>query len=171
MDVSSLQQLARAGESERLEFKRSSGQRTDAAKTICGMLNGLGGILLIGIAPDGSVIGQQVSESTQEDIVRELRAIEPPVFPSIEIIPLDTNRSVIAIHVSGGGGPYTFRGQAFMRYGPTTSVMPHERYERMLLERLHGAQRWENQQALAISLHDLDQREIVRTLEEAIRRH
>ena len=40
----------------------------------------------------------------------------------------------------------------------------------MLLERVHGEQRWENHPAAGWSLADLDVTEIVRTVEEAIRR-
>jgi hypothetical protein len=43
-------------------------------------------------------------------------------------------------------------------------------YNRLLLEQLHGVSRWENQVAEGWSVKDLDETEIVRTLEEAIRR-
>lgn len=33
-----------AGEPELVEFKRSTGQRTEGAKTVCAMLNGIGGL-------------------------------------------------------------------------------------------------------------------------------
>ena len=170
MNLAAVQTLIAQGESEQLEFKRSSGQRSDAAKTICGMLNGLGGIVLIGISPDNQMVGQQVAEHTLEDIANELRRIDPPVFPEIETIPLDNGLSILAIHVSGGGGPYSYDHRSFVRYGPTTSIMPRERYEHLLLERMHSAQRWENQAASGITLADLDQREMGLTVEEAIRR-
>lgn len=38
-----LQKLVAAGESQNLEFKKTTGQRTEATKTICAFLNGLGG--------------------------------------------------------------------------------------------------------------------------------
>jgi len=41
--------------------------------------------------------------------------------------------------------------------------MPQETYQRLLLERAHAKQRWENLPA-AVSLEDLDQDEILRTL-------
>jgi ATP-dependent DNA helicase RecG len=134
------------------------------------MLNGVGGIVLIGIAPDGRPLGQQVSEHTLEDLANELRSIDPPAFPTIETIPLENGLSIIAIHITGGGGPYSYDHRPYIRYGATTSVMPRERYERLLLERLHGAHRWENQPAIGIGIEDLDQREIIVTIEEAIRR-
>ncbi len=40
MEIHELKELAFGGESVRVEFKRSTGQRTEAAQTACGMLNG-----------------------------------------------------------------------------------------------------------------------------------
>ena len=48
--------------------------------------------------------------------------------------------------------------------------MPTDEYNRVLLERMHGDQRWENQPAAGWSVADLDEAEIRRTVDEAIRR-
>lgn len=45
MHLDELQQLVAKGESECVEFKTTTGQRTEAAKTICAFLNGLGGFV------------------------------------------------------------------------------------------------------------------------------
>ena len=50
MLLEELQKLVAAGESESLEFKKTTGQRTEAAKTVCALLNGLGGFLLFGVS-------------------------------------------------------------------------------------------------------------------------
>ncbi len=170
MNLADIRKLVADGESEQLEFKRSTGQRFDAAKTACGMLNRLGGLVLIGIAPDGAIVGQQVTETTIAELTRDFQRIEPPAFPEIETIPLGNGQSVIVIHVSGGGGPYSFDHRPYIRYGPTTVAMPREQYERLLLERMHATRRWENQPAIGVTIQDLDQREILLTIEEAIRR-
>ena len=44
MRLEELQKLVAAGESENLEFKKTTGQRSEAAKTVCALLNGLRGI-------------------------------------------------------------------------------------------------------------------------------
>ena len=170
MNVHELKELVLGGESERVEFKRSTGQRTDAARTTCGMLNGLGGFVLFGVTDSGDMVGQQVSAKTLEDIAAELRRIEPPAFPDIETISLEKGMSVIALIVSGGGGPYTYDGRVYLRHGSTTTVMPRDEYERRLVERLHATQRWENDPvAEGVSIEDLDAEEIQITLDNAIR--
>jgi ATP-dependent DNA helicase RecG len=161
MHLRELQDLISDGESERIEFKRSTGQRTEAARTVCAMLNGLGGFVLFGVNSKGELIGQQVSANTLEDIVVELRKIEPPAFPEIETINLRKGAAVILLTVSGGGGPYAFNGRAYLRHGPTTIVMPRDEYERRLVERLHATRRWENEPVPeGVSIADLDEEEI-----------
>jgi ATP-dependent DNA helicase RecG len=78
MDLGELQILIDQGESETLEFKRSTGRRSDAARTACAMLNGLGGFVIFGVADDGTIVGQDVSEKTLRYLANEFRRIEPP---------------------------------------------------------------------------------------------
>lgn len=75
---------AASGESETLEFKRTTGERREAARTLCAMLNHRGGRVLFGVDADGRVTGQQVSDHTIEEIAREIKELDPPVFPTID---------------------------------------------------------------------------------------
>ena len=83
MNLNELKQLVKQGESDRLEFKKTTGQRTAAAKTVCAMLNSMGGFVIFGVTDKGEIAGQQVSAKTLEDISNEIRNIEPPAFPDI----------------------------------------------------------------------------------------
>jgi len=47
MQLQDVEKLIRNGESETVEFKKSTGQRTTAAKTLCAMLKGTGGMVLL----------------------------------------------------------------------------------------------------------------------------
>ena len=64
MTLPEIMDLISMGESESLEVKRSTGQRTDAMKAVCGMLNGSGGHVLFGVTDKGNPVGQQVSTRT-----------------------------------------------------------------------------------------------------------
>jgi ATP-dependent DNA helicase RecG len=135
------------------------------------MLNHRGGRVLFGIEPDGRIIGQMVSDHTIEEVAQELREIDPPVFPSIERVDVAAGRQVLVVTVSQGSNrPYSYKGQAYRRMGNTTPELSGHEYQRMLLERLHGERRWENEPAEGWSVADLDAAEIIRTLEESIRR-
>jgi ATP-dependent DNA helicase RecG len=162
---------ARAGESEALEFKKTTGERREAMHTLCAMLNHRGGRVLFGVTPDGTVAGQQVSDRTIEEVAQEIQQIDPPVFPALERVEVNGGREVLVVTVSPGQArPYAYRGRAYQRVGNTSPELSREAYNRMLLERLHGEQRWETQPAAGWSVDDLDVSEITRTIEEAIRR-
>jgi hypothetical protein len=68
MDVNAVKSLVAAGESDSVEFKRSTAELTRVGETLCGFLNGHGGTVLIGVAPDGRLLGQEVSDSTLRDL-------------------------------------------------------------------------------------------------------
>ena len=140
--------LAASGESETLEFKETTGTRREAAMTVCAFLNQGGGQVLFGVTRAGVVAGQQVSDRTVEELSAELRQINPPAFPTVERLPVDGDREVIVVSTGQGTSrPYTYRGSAYRRVGNTTLALSADEYNRMLFERMHSEQRWENQPA------------------------
>ncbi len=163
--------LVASGESETLEFKETTGVRREAARTMCAFLNQDGGQVVFGVTPTGVVAGQQVSERTIEELSAELQRINPPAFPSVQRIHVSEDRDVIVVSASHGPSrPYTYRGTAYRRVGNTTLAMSGDVYQRMLVERLHSEQRWENQPAEGWTISDLDVAEVRRTVSEAVRR-
>ena len=58
-----------------------------------------------------------------------------------------------AVRVSQGSArPYQYRGTAYRRVGNTTVAMSADEYNRILFERMHSEQRWENQPATGWSV-------------------
>ena len=171
MDFELISTLACSGESETLEFKATTGTRREASMTVCAFLNQGGGQVLFGVTRASVVAGQQVSDRTIEELSAELRLIDPPAFPTVERVPADGGREVIVVSTGQGASrPYTYRGSAYRRVGNTTLAMSADEYNRMLFERMHSEQRWENQPAPGWSVDDLDVAEIRRTVAEAVRR-
>ena len=143
--------LAASGESEALEFKETTGTRREAAMTVCAFLNQGGGQVLFGVTQAGAVVGQQVSDRTIEDLSGEIQHIDPPAFPTIERFHVDGGREVIVVSTGQSASrPYTYRGSAYRRVGNTTLPMSADEYNRMLFERMHGEQRWENQRVARV---------------------
>jgi ATP-dependent DNA helicase RecG len=172
--MTTLTQLERwvlLGESETQEFKASTSTQDRATQTLCGMLNRQGGRVFFGVRPDGRIEGQQTSDRTLERLTAELGRIDPPVFPEIERLMLESGNEVLIVTVPRGSQkPYSYLGQAYLRVGNSTLTLNSEQYNALLLERLHAVQRWENEIAVGWTVADLDKTEITRTLEEAIRR-
>ena len=134
------------GESETLELKKSTGQRTEACRTLCAMANAKGGKVIFGVTPDSkSVVGQEVSEKTLHNLSEEFRKFEPPIFPKVERISLVGSKELISVSVSRATRPpCTYDGKPYQRILNTTVQMPREIYQRLLLESMHGVDRWEN---------------------------
>ncbi|MDQ2744216.1 MAG: putative DNA binding domain-containing protein [Chloroflexota bacterium] len=166
MKLVEIELLVSGGESETLELKKTTGELEPAARTLCAFLNGYGGTVIIGVTPGGKMHGQDVSDGTQQGIAATLRKLEPPASVDLQLVRLPgTSKDLIVLHAkpSGDALPYTYDGKPYERIGTSTSVMPQERYQQLLLERLHTRRRWENAPAEGIDLEDLDVDEIVRT--------
>ena len=170
MDMEALKRLVAAGESESVEFKKSTAELARAGETLCAFLNSNGGQVLIGVAPAGKVVGQEVSDSTQRDVAAMLDRFEPAVRIELERVAVDNRRAVLVLTAASAvqDRPFVWSGRAFRRVGTTTSLLPQEQYERLLLDRAYLRHRWENQPAVAVKLEDLDREEILRTREFAV---
>ena len=93
-----LERLVAEGESETVEFKKSTAQLPRAGETLCALLNGQGGTVLIGVAPDGAIVGQQIADTTHQDLARMLERFEPPAPIETQFVPLaGSDRSVIVL--------------------------------------------------------------------------
>lgn len=168
MMLNDIVDLAATGESETLEFKETTGRRRSAARTVCAFLNQNGGQVLFGVKRNGDVVGQHVSESTIEDLSTEFQQIDPPAYPKIKRVRVGGNHEMIVVSTdSGMSKPYTYSGKAYLRVGNTTLPMSSDEYNKMLFERMHSEQRWENQPATGWSIDDLDMTEIRRTILDA----
>src|SRR5690606_26589435 len=117
------------------------------------------------------MVGQEVVDSTQQDIARLLDRFEPPAPVLTHLVATPTGKMAIVIAAPrmADARPCTYDHRPYQRVGPTTCRMPQERYESLLLERAHARRRWENQPAVGVVLEDLDAEEILQTRETAIR--
>ncbi|MBI5365977.1 MAG: ATP-binding protein [Planctomycetes bacterium] len=119
--------LAAQGEAERIEFKRSTGQLTEGVRSVCAMLNGVGGFVFFGVRDNGELIGQDVADRTLQEVAQETRRLEPPAFPDLETVALNSGKTVRVIRVSGSRpGPYRYDGRPYIRHASTTILMSQD---------------------------------------------
>ena len=57
MMLDELKNIVTEGESNILDLKKPTAQLRQAAETLCGMVNGNGGMVLIGVTPEGRIAG------------------------------------------------------------------------------------------------------------------
>lgn len=166
MTLDEIKVLASAGESASVEFKSSTANLARAAESLCGMLNGAGGVVLIGVTDRGDVVGQQVADVTLRDVAGVLREFEPSAPIEIERVVVGPDREVLVLRGRStlDEGPWLWKGRAWQRIGPTTSAMNQTDYFRLLMSRGRGVTLWETLPAHDYDIADLDEREILRTL-------
>jgi predicted HTH transcriptional regulator len=94
-----LRELIRDGESSTLEFKRKFTSAPKIAKEVSAFANTKGGILLLGVDDNGSIVGVQ-SEKEQVDLLTKATQfyLDPPVDCFIDVIEVDW-KDVIVVTV------------------------------------------------------------------------
>lgn len=103
-------------ETETLEFKKTTAELRNAMESISAILNKHGvGTLYFGVKPNGTVCGQEVSESSLRDVSRLIyESIKPQIYPVIEEVIID-NKHLIKVEFSGDDTPYSAFGRYFLR--------------------------------------------------------
>ena len=169
-DLESLEEAILKGESETLEYKKSTASLPHAGETLCGFLNGKGGKVYIGVSEERRIIGQHITDSTLREIAEMLKKFEPPAAIELTRIEIQDDREVIVLSAipRQSDVPYVFNGRPYQRIGSTTSRMPQQTYQRLLFERDHNNHRWETEAANGYALEDLDFEEIWSTIRMGI---
>ncbi len=131
-------------ESETLEFKKTTSEIDKAMDNIASMLNKHGhGVVYFGVAPDGTVTGQQVSASTLNDVARKIKdAIKPMIYPEVKKEVLD-GKSVIRVDFTGMEKPYSSFGRYYKRVFDRTEEMTPDELKRVMAETDRSSY-WEN---------------------------
>lgn len=73
MDIYQIKQLVEQGETNSIEFKKSTAELVSAIKTLCGFLNRNGGQVLIGVTDSKNIVGQDVSDHTRLEIANWIK--------------------------------------------------------------------------------------------------
>lgn len=170
MNITQLRTLVRRGESDRVEFKSSTGSLNSGMQTICAFLNSdHGGAVIFGVKDDGKIVGQEVTDKTRKDLATEINKIEPQAKINIEFLKIkDKLYVVIAWVESGKNAPYSYDGRPFMRNQSTTIKMPKEEY--ISLHNTINPEEWESLANNHCTVKDLDHIRIKEVVRAAVAR-
>jgi len=134
----------KAGESETVEFKKSTGELKNALEDICAFANHRGGTLIFGVGPEGNVIGQDVSNSTIEKVTTQiLNLISPKIYPLITRVEIDGKQCLVVELENNFEKPYFYKGKAYKRVGTSNSFLSPYEIEKYIYERDNEKYRWE----------------------------
>ncbi len=103
-------------ETEKIEFKKTTGELREGIISLASMLNKNGyGVLYFGVKDNGNVAGQQIGDRTLREISQAVgNFIRPQVIPTIEHKLID-DKNIIRIEVRGSERPYSAYGRYYMR--------------------------------------------------------
>ena len=130
MNLTQLKALVKKGESETLEFTRSTGSLNSAMHTVCAFLNSArGGKVLFGVTDDGKITGRVINDKTLKEVAMELGRLEPYTQIRASQIKVAHDRHVLVFDVEPDHrAPYTYDGRAYVRQQSTTTLMPKDEY-------------------------------------------
>ncbi len=132
-------------ENETLEFKKSTGELKEAMHSICAILNKhQHGELYFGVKPDGTPIGQVITEESLREVSQKIKNhIEPKIYPEIQKVVLN-GRDCIYVKFEGNQVPYFAYGVARIRVADEDLQMSPEEITNLLLKSGREGNRWEN---------------------------
>ncbi len=155
------------GESETVEFKKSTSLLREGIETICALANRRGGYLLFGVDDNGRVIGQQVTDETLRNIANEVKLnSDPKLYPTVEKIELEGKSCILVTMEESPLKPHLAYGRAYMRVGPTNQKLDRQQYEQLLQQRFNGYG-FDYQVQVGAVLDDLDSDVLYEFLETA----
>lgn len=173
IDLGYIQHLAENHEGVDVEFKETTGQLNRGMETLCGMINGSGGVVVFGVSNKGRIIGQEIGDKTTREIGEAINKFDPavdiqPIYVSVD----NSDKYAIVFRTDGleTDKPYMWDGKPYRRHDSVTSVMPREKFIR-LHELQHGLKyKWENEVNHNLTIDDLDERLIHNVIQNTVRR-
>jgi len=115
-----LHDIIALGEGFTTEFKRSG--TSHLGRELCAFANANGGVVLIGVSDDGSVVGVSDPNRLKSEVQSVARAIDPPLIVDVEEI-----NGVLAITIPiQNSKPYSHAGKFYFRDGASSQQMTRD---------------------------------------------
>lgn len=145
-------------ETEKVEFKKSTGEIKEGVISIASILNKHGsGKLYFGVKNDGTVIGQEISDTTLRSVSQAIgNHLRPAIYPTISKEQYG-ERTVILVEFEGTQQPYLAYNVPRIRVADEDLVMEQPVYEEMMRKRDNISYSWESQRS-KYKISDIDQK-------------
>ena len=122
-------------ESEKIEFKKTTGEAKEGIISLASMLNKHGSaVLYFGVKNNGDIVGQEISDKTMREISQWIAsAIKPQIIPSIAVELLD-GKNVIRVEAEGTERPYSAYGRYYVRSADEDRELTPVQLKKMMRE-------------------------------------
>ena len=158
-----LLRLLAAGESDRVEFKRSAADRQDIRHTICALANDLGGsgtpgVIFFGVDDDGTVCGIAKEDRTARDLLamRNEGKLLPRPALNAQWLEVQGKWVLALVVLPCENPPMRCDGRVWVRVGTTVQQATGEEETRLAERRRAADLPWDHRPAPEATLEDLD---------------
>ncbi|MFH0906242.1 MAG: RNA-binding domain-containing protein [archaeon] len=127
--IEELNNLIKTKEGPYLEFKES--YSTNIGKTLCAFSNSSGGKIILGVKDNHEIIGFNLTNRIQSEIIDLARHIDPSIEVNIEKI--NNQLSIITIF-EGKDKPYSYAGNYYIRIGATSQKLKRDELKKFFQE-------------------------------------
>lgn len=128
MDAQELQRIIKAGESDRVEFKRCGNQpEKDLFESICAFANTFGGVIFLGVEDDGAlrgIAGDSVLPISRNilNVLNNPNTFDIPIAVEFEHIEVD-GRQILKVGIPNSPQMHSYKGKVFERRGDADVVV------------------------------------------------
>jgi ATP-dependent DNA helicase RecG len=159
---SDIQEIIEKGENERVELH---GPRTNVptlARTVCGMLNQQGGVVIVGVLENGQVVGIDDSKMLVDEL-HECIATDFSPLPLVSAASHEVNgKQVIVVDVPPGADkPYSVNRTIFVRVGKQTLKADASQTSSIVQKAASQFDRWECEPLPGFEIVDCDSKELI----------
>ncbi len=162
--------IVKQGESETLEFLGARTHISTLARSICGMLNQQGGVILWGISDDGDIVGLDDAESRGRELNNFVaQHLTPSALFSVFVHQISDKHLAIINIPQGADKPYSLNREIWIRVGRSTLKADGEVTSSIVERSAAQLGRWERDPMPGFSIEDCDAQEIVEAKSEIAR--
>jgi ATP-dependent DNA helicase RecG len=160
MTKEELKKLIDQNEGHDLELKASTSLKQEIGQTISAFANTSGGVILIGMSPDGKIVGVDIGKKTLEDLANWIKDnTDPHIYPKILTYKVN-DKNIIEITVKESDEKPVFSmGHAYQRVGRTSPSISVSKI-RELARQEKKTLTWDAKICDGSSLKDIDQKKV-----------
>jgi len=160
MTKEELKKLIDQSEGHNLELKQSTSLRQEIGQAVSAFANTSGGTILVGVSPDGNIVGADIGKKTLEDLANWVKEnTDPPMYPQILMHKADSKDIIEIIVKESDEKPVFSQGHAYQRVGKTSQRISISRI-RELAKQERKALTWDARICDGAGFKNIDQKKV-----------
>lgn len=159
--MANLQKIILQGESETMEFKRSTGEWREIIESISAFSNTKGGRIVIGVSDSGKLLGTEIGKDTIESLANQISQNTDPKVHSRITVEKINKKAIIIVEVKESSDHLVLAfGRPYKRVGKSTIKMSKDEYENLILQKHKEKLFFDSQICRNTTLNDIDEEKV-----------